>query len=119
MRWYLNLLAAFLVLGSVALAQTPTPEAAVLQLENQQRLNLAVGCLDSDRWEAEPGQVTRVDLHDPEVRVFDGHTAIVTGTWQVQTLRDGHNVQSSRRFTHLWVQVDGAWRLVTHHLAMD
>jgi len=47
MRWYLNLLAAFLVLGGVALAQTPTPEAAVLQLENQQRLNLAVGCLDS------------------------------------------------------------------------
>ena len=119
MRWYLTILAAFMILCGAARAETPGPETTILQMENQQRLTLAAGCLESDRWEAAPGQVTRVEVLDPQVKVFNGHTAIVTGTWQVEALQDGLSVQSSRRFTHLWVQVDGEWRLVSHHLAMD
>lgn len=119
MRFCLTILAAFLILCGAARAENLDPDATILQMENLQRLTLAADCLRPIPGEVGPEQLTRVEVLDPQVKVFNGHTAIVTGTWEIEAMQDGCSVQTSRRFTHLWVQVDGEWRLISHHLAMD
>lgn len=121
-RWTLSIL-VFLLLGGTALATPGSPEDAILHLEDQHRLALAAEDVGAPRRDlAGPAFVehlSRVDLRDAEVKVYEGHTAIVTGVWEIVGTRGDNPARSVRRFTHLWVFVDGEWKLVSRHLAME
>ena len=122
MRYYLFLL-TFLLLGGSALAQGSaplSPENTVLQLESQNRTALAAEGLIDPHWQAvAENQLSRVDLEEPQVRVYNGTTAIVTGVWKISGTHEGQPFETSRRFTHLWIQVGEGWKLFTQHLALE
>lgn len=50
---------------------------------------------------------------DIEIVRIDGDTAVVMGTETVQTGPDSDPIQ--RRFTHVWIERDGRWRLLARH----
>ena len=118
MRWFLSLLALLLLSGAGLAAPGPS-ETAVLQLEEQQRRVLASQELASPRRADSLEQVSRVELRDPQVRVWDDHTAIVTGVWKIAGFQGGRPVEAGRRVTHLWVRGGGDWQLRSRHLALD
>jgi len=123
MRWKVWILIAWFFGGGMAYAGTECPKGAVLELENHLKTSLATRYLEDSRWGAQEGlkfeEVFGIDLLEPEVRVYDEGTALVTGTWKVVGLQGGCRVESSRRFTHLWILVDGQWRLIQEHLALE
>lgn len=123
MRWTVLILTAFLLAGSVAHAGPECPKSALLELENHHRQTMATECLEDSRWREPDGdsmeEIFGIDLVEPEVRIYDQHTAIVTGTWRVVGLQKGCRVESLRRFTHLWILADGKWRLIQEHLALE
>lgn len=118
MRWFLSLLALLLLSGAGLAAPQPS-ETTVLQLEEQQRLRLASQAMADPRGDDPLDQVSRVELREPQVRVWDDHTAIVTGVWEIAGVQAGRPVEASRRFTHLWVRVGGDWQLRSRHLASE
>lgn len=123
MRWMVWTLIALLFAGGVAYAGTECPKGSVLELENHLKNCLATRYLEDSRWGAQEGtsfeEVFGVELLEPKVRVYDAGTALVTGTWKVVGLQKGCRVESSRRFTHLWILADGQWRLIQEHLALE
>ncbi len=123
MRWMVWTLMALLFAGGAAHAGTECPKGAVLELENHLKNALATRYLEDSRWGAPEGlnleEVFGVELLEPEVRVYDPSTAIVTGTWKVVGLQKGCRVESCRRFTHVWILVEGEWRLMSQHLALE
>jgi len=123
MRWTVWILMAFLLVSGVAHAGSGCPRDALLELENNRKETLATEYLEDSRWGASESvdleEVFGVELLEPQVQVYDQRTAIVTGTWRVVGLQKGCRVESSRRFTHVWVLVEGEWRLMSRHLALE
>lgn len=52
------------------------------------------------------------DFKDRRVRFF-GDVAVVTGTWNYRSLRDGKATDGVLRFTHVWAKRSGDWQIVS------
>ena len=57
--------------------------------------------------------IDQILASEVEVRLYNGDTAIVTGTWQIS----GGGGEAGRRFTHVWVKMNGEWKLASRHLS--
>lgn len=52
----------------------------------------------------------KFSLHDVEVRVY-GTAAVAVGIQTQESKYQGHPINDSFRISHVYVQVDGAWKL--------
>lgn len=61
----------------------------------------------------ESGQLRfeRVDLVESRVRHYPG-TAVINGRTEMSGSYDGQSFAASSRYTHVYVEIDGRWRMV-------
>lgn len=115
MRWMLAVFLILLAPGAAWAAGCCSPEGALLELEERHKIALVTHQLERSVDFGDEGRVVleSVQVQQPEVRVYDGGTAIVTGLWEVRGTVDGRPVASPRRFTHVWIQGGGGWTLMS------
>jgi ketosteroid isomerase-like protein len=64
------------------------------------------------------GAVQLTVLKHDEIRVHVyGNTVVVTGRSTSSAVMNGGSSKGPRRFTDVWVKLDGRWRLVVHHVS--
>lgn len=114
MRWFFAVLFSFLA-PAAAWAGGVSTEQALLALEERHKTAFVTYQLErAVDLEATPRVVLdSVEVREPEVRVYEGGTAIVTGLWQVRGTVDGQRVDEARRFAHVWVEGEGGWTLMS------
>jgi ketosteroid isomerase-like protein len=125
------------------LAQTPTDEsAAVLQAERDGCVaylhgdadNIAKFLTDDYTLTNSKGEITKAaddiedarsgrvhydvfEDYDMKLRVYGGHTAIVTGKTKVKGNAQGKPIDIIVQFTDTFVKQDGRWRLAAGHVS--
>ena len=128
---------------AAVLAQTPTDEpAAVLQAEHEGCIAYLRGDADKiadfltddytltdskgvisraadDIEDARTGRVhyDAFENYDMKVRLYDGHTAIVTGKTKLRGNVQGKPIDIIVQFTDTFVKQDGRWRLAAGHVS--
>ena len=133
---------AFLCVAAV-LAQTPTDEsAAVLQAERDGCVaylrsdadNIAKFLTDDYTLTNSKGEITTAaddiedartgrvhydvfENYDMKVRVYGGHTAIVTGKTKIKGNAQGKPIDIIVQFTDTFVKQSGRWRLAAGHVS--
>ena len=131
------------VLVAVVLAQTPTDEsAAVLQAErdgcvaylrgeadqianfltDDYTLTNSKGEISTAADDIEDARSGRVhydvfENYDMKVRIYGGHTAIVTGKTKVKGNAQGKPIDTIVEFTDTFVKQSGRWRLAAGHVS--
>jgi ketosteroid isomerase-like protein len=133
----------FLVCVAGVLAQTPTDEsAAVLQAEHDGCVaylrgdadNIAnfltgdytltdskgeISMADDDIEDARSGRVHYdvFENYDMKIRIYSGHTAIVTGKTKIKGNAQGKPVDIIVQFTDTFVKQGSRWRLAAGHVS--
>jgi uncharacterized protein (TIGR02246 family) len=131
------------VLLAAVLAETPTDESAsVLQIERDGCIAYLRGDADkianflTDDYTLtnSKGEITKAaddiedarsgrvhydvfENYDMKVRVYGGHTAIVTGKTKVKGTAQGKPIDIIVQFTDTFVKQDGRWRLAAGHVS--
>lgn len=119
MRWIfalvLTLLAPAAAFAGGDCCSARSPEKALLDLEERHKVAFVTYLLERTVDFGAEGRVVvqDVQVQDPQVRVYEGGTAIVTGLWQVRGTVDGRPAETPHRFSHVWVRGGEGWTLMS------
>jgi ketosteroid isomerase-like protein len=128
---------------AAVVAQTPTDESAgVLQAEHEgciaylrgdadkianfltddYTLTDSKGAITGAADDIEDARTSRVhydvfENYDMKVRLYDGHTAIVTGKTKIKGNAQGKPIDIFVQFTDTFVKQSGRWRLAAGHVS--
>jgi len=128
---------------AAVLAQTPTDEsAAVLQAEHEGCVaylhghaeKIAIFLTDDYTLTNSKGEISMAaddiedarsgrvhydvfENYDMKVRLYDGHTAIVTGKTKIKGNAQGKPIDIIAQFTDTFVKQSGRWRLAAGHVS--